>query len=464
MEDICIFCTERLATVTFNACGHRQYCAPCYQLTTQDGPINCPICYGQVTTVQDSTAVQLRETTLNDCLSLYDDLKQDYPYGCLLFTEHGPQELIATHDVQQVVRQAMEAVKASRLDSRRLKAALKERLTVAQYQLVFVELIKDENLHGVLKQLDSRKFERRSVTRSIQQMVVLTIESPDNLAIISRAAIGTAGSVLSDLATKGISGFANASAAGCAGSNGAMFAIFSAVELYRWSKGADGREVAKNIGEHAVGSFGGFGGGYFGCKSGVAVGTAVGSVVPLIGTAIGGVIGGIIGTLIGGLVLDAAGRWVYRKVLPRKETAHVDMEEHVEQQITPEEVAKKAAEKFGINLQLDSFEEAHARFRRRLLDSHPDKHPEASEEERERLTADTIDILACWLIVREYYNDSGQIEGTDCEEGFIKAFALKVFEVATNQWQVVRTYFHLVNLGRDIDPKTEKIEEITFYV
>ncbi|CAF1550997.1 unnamed protein product, partial [Didymodactylos carnosus] len=340
----------------------------------------------------------------------------------------------------------MEAVKASRLDFRRLKVALKERLTIAQYQLVFVELIKDENLHGVLKQLDSRKFERRSVTRSVQEMVVRTIESPDNKAIVSRAVIGTAGSAVFDLATKGISGFVNASATGCAASNGVMFAIFSAVELYRWSKGADGREVAKNIGEHAVGSLCGFSGGYGGFFGGAAAGAAIGSAVPIIGTAIGGVIGGIIGTLFGGLVCDAAGRWVYRKFLPRKETARVDTKENVEHQITPEEVAEKAAEKFGINLQLDSFEEAQARFRRRLLGSHPDKHPDASEEERKRLTAETTDILACWLIVREYYNDRGQVESADCEEGFIKAFALKVFEAATNQWRVARTYFHHVEL------------------
>ena len=464
MEDICIFCTERLATVTFNACGHRQYCAHCYQRTTQGGLKNCPICYGQVTAVQDSTAVQLRKTTLNDSLSLYDDLRQDYPYGCLLFNDRVPQELIATPDVQQVVRQAMEAVTASRLDFRQLKVALKERLTVAQYQLVFVELIKDENLHGVLKQLDSRKFERRSITRSVQEMVVCTIESPNNLAIASRAAIGTTGSAVFDLATKGISGFANASAAGCAVSNGVMFAIFSAVELYRWSKGADGCEVAKNIGEHAVGSLYGFGGGYLGSLGGAAVGATIGSVVPIVGTVIGGVIGGIIGTLFGGLVCDAAGRWFYRKLLPRKETAYVDTDENVERQITPEEVAKKAAETFGINLQLDSFEEAHARFRRRLLKSHPDKHPDASQEERERLTAETTDILACWLIVRENYNDRGQVEGADCEEGFIRAFALKVFEAATNQWRVARTYFHHVKLDRDIDPVAEKIEAITFYV
>lgn len=464
MEDICIYCTVCLATVTFDACGHRQYCATCYKKTMENDRKNCPICYVEVKAVQDSTVVQLRETTLSDSLSVYDDLKQDYPYGCILFGEHTPQECIANRDIQQVVRQAMEAVRASRLDFRQLKVALKERLTVAQYQLVFVELIKDENLHGVLKQLDNRKLEQQLVTRSVQQMVVYTIESPNKGAIMSRAAIGTSGSAVFDLVTKGVSSLGSASAAGCAVSNGVMFTIFTAVELYRWSKGADGLEVAKNIGEHAVGSLCGFGGGYGGCLVGSMAGAALGSVVPGIGTAIGGVIGGIIGTLFGGLVCDATGRWFYRKILPRKETAHVDTEENVEQQITAEEVAKKAAEKFRINLQLDSFEEAHARFRRRLLDSHPDKHPGASEEEHARLTAETRDILACWLIVREYYNDRGQVEGADCEEGFIKAFVLKVFEASINQWRVVRTYFHDVALGRDINPGTEKIESITFYV
>lgn len=464
MEDICIFCTERLATVTFNACGHRQYCALCYQRTTQNGPINCPICYCRVMAVQDSTAVQLQETTLSAALSLYDDLRQAYPYGCLLFKGHDPQEFIPTPDVQRTVREAMEAVKASRLSLRDLKTALKDRLSVAQYGLVFVELIKDENLHGVLKQLDSRKFEKRLITISVKRMVVHSIESPNASAIVARAFIATTGSVAIDLATKGVSGFVNASAAGCGVSNALMFAIFSAVELYRWSKGTDGTEVAKNIGEHAVGSLCGFGGGYGGFLGGAMAGAAVGSVVPLIGTSIGGVIGGIIGTFLGGFVLDAAGRFVYRKILPRKKNANVDTEESFEQQLTPEEVANKAAEKFGINLTDDSFEEAHARFRRRLLGNHPDKHPQASEEERERLTAETRDILACWLVVREYYNDKKEVEGADCEEGIIKVFVLKVFERVTNQWKVARTYFHHFNLGRDIDPVKEKIEEVTFYV
>lgn len=464
MEDICVFCTERLASVTFASCKHRQYCAPCYAKMTQDGSGKCPICYQQVTAVHDSAAIQLRPTTLNDSMSTYDDLKRDYPYGSLLFQERTPEIRFANADIQRIVREAMEAVNASRLDSRRLKTALKEQLTVAQYQLVFVELIKDENLHGVLKQLDNRKFEQRSVTTMVREMVVRSIESPDPIAVVARAAIGTAGSAAFDLAMKGVSGFTQASAAGCAASNAVMFAVFAAVELYRWSKGLDGQEAAKNIGEHAIGSVLGFGGGYVGYLGGASVGAAVGSVVPVIGTVVGGVLGGIIGMLFGGLACDATGRFVYRKALPRKETAHVDTETTVEQRLTPEEIAQKAADKFGIKFNLDSFEDAQRRFRRKLLDNHPDKHPEASEEEHKRLTAETRDILACWLIIREYYNDRGQVEGADCEEGFIKVFAVRVLDAATNQWRLVRTYFGIFEPDHHVDPATEKIEEVTFYV
>ena len=120
--------------------------------------------------------------------------------------------------------------------------------------------------------------------------------------------------------------------------------------------------------------------------------------------------------------------------------------------------------KFHIDINSFTFEEAQARYRRILVANHPDKHPGASEEERKRLTAETADILACWLIIREYYNDRGDIVESDCEEGFIKTYAYQVLDMATQQWRTVRSYFDHVNFGREIYPTKERFKEITIYV
>ena len=337
-----------------------------------------------------------------------------------------------------IVKQAMEAVQASKLELSQLKKALRQHLTMEQFQLVFVELIKNQDFHSVLKQLDARKFETKSTRIKVQHLVVQLIKTPDCVALATRAAIATAGA--------------------CVFSNVVMFGIFAAFELIQLSRGHRTLlEFGKNMGEHATGLVSGT----FGASAGLSVGVAVGTLfAPGIGTAIGG----IIGSLIGGVVLDFFGRAIYRKIVPSNKTKIVEEYVTVEQELTKQELVEKAAEKFKIDINNATFEEAQTRFRRLLLANHPDKHPDVSEEEQKRLTAETADILACWYIVREYYKERGDVTDIDCDEGFIKICAYQILDFATKKWRTVRTYLPDLNFRREIDPTKEKIQELTIYV
>ena len=456
MEDDCIFCNEHLATVT-SKCGHRWACHPCFARSRAEGASSCPYCRKAVVSVSDSTTVQLRPTLLEDMISDCDAFKEDYPFGYLLL---GTSERIADKDMYTAVKQAVAAVEAKRLNLNKLKSALRSRLTMEQYQIVFVELMKKQDLHDILQKLDNRKFEKVENTRIVQELIVHTVESTDNRAIALRAIATTTG----DAVVRSVLQASHFSAPGAA-ANGIgsviMFSLFSALELYRYSKGElTGVETAKNIGEHFIGGIGGFAG----AAGGGAAGAAIGSVVPVIGTVIGGIVGGVIGGLIGGILGDGFFRWVYRKIVPGKREEYNEREIKEQQQLSAKDVVNRAAGKFGINVDVVSFSSAHEIFRRMLLVSHPDKHPNAPPEELERLNDETRDIMACWQIVREYYNEQGKIVGSDCEEGFIKAYTLKVKDAATNVWLNTRMFFNNMRLGRDVDPQTERIEEVTFYL
>ena len=456
MTDICIACLDALATVT-PQCTHRQYCTVCFKITQDqnNGGQNCALCRQSIVAVSDTTALQLLPLTLADSLSTYESLKKEYPFGCLLF---GTDPITSTDDVYKIVQQAMKAVDASKLELRELTKALRRRHTMEQYQIVFVELIQNENLHSVLKQLDKRKFETRTMVTMVKQMVVRAIRSPDNVAIACRAGIATVGSAGLELLANGLSAFGTAGFGACAVSNSLMFSIFTGIELYQCSKGLrSGSEAAKNIGEHAIGNACGAVGAWAGLKGGVCIGTIF---APGYGT----VIGGLIGLLLGGLILDGSGRAIYRQIVPGKKTKTIENDVIEERELTPQELAEKAALKFHIDINYDTFDEAQAKYRRRLLANHPDKHPDVSEEDRKRLTAETADILACWNIIREYYKDRGDEVESDCEEGFIKIFAYQILDVATQHWRTVRTFFDHVDFGREIDPTKEKLKEIVIYV
>ena len=76
-----------------------------------------------------TTAHQLLPVTLAESLNTYDLLKKDYPFGCLLFGTD-PITLTATDKVYKIVKEAMEAVHATKLKLPQLKMALLSRLTM----------------------------------------------------------------------------------------------------------------------------------------------------------------------------------------------------------------------------------------------------------------------------------------------------------------------------------------------
>ena len=171
MADICIACESALATVT-PQCGHRQYCAACFKQTQNqnNGAQNCALCRCRrpILSVSDTTAVQLLPLTLDDSLKTYNSLKKEYPIGCLLF---GKKTITSTDEAYNIVKQAMEAVGASKLKLSELRKELRQRLNMEQYQLVFVELIKNQDLYIVLKRLNTRKFVTKITVTQVQEMV-----------------------------------------------------------------------------------------------------------------------------------------------------------------------------------------------------------------------------------------------------------------------------------------------------
>jgi len=400
---MCFMCEERLATVTFECPSqHRMTCERCYEVfkaSTAPRVPRCPICRRSVARATDSTHLMLREALINDGESLATLLEADYPFGCRLFG----QDQIADADLVRVVREAMQAVNATLLNLRDLQIALANRLTRAQEQMVFIELIRFGDLHKVMQAVSTREYERGKVLRQIQEMVVHTIDASDARAILSRALVGTIGDSIFSVTQSGLSGISTFNASTDGVTNGVMFAIFSAIEVYRFAKGdIDGVTASINIGEHAVGATAGFCGGCAGSLCGAALGAMIGSVVPVVGTALGGIAGFIIGLFLGGMICDAAGRWVYRKVLPKTETRAETNDVEVEDQLTPKEVAQNAANRFGVHLHIHSFSEANARFRETLLANHPDKFPHESDDQKAERNAATRDILACWVIVRTW--------------------------------------------------------------
>ena len=105
MADTCIASENVLATVT-PQCGHRQYCAACFQQTQNqnNGAQNCAFCQQSIVAVSDTTASQLQPSTLADSLPTYYSLKKEYPFGCCLF---GTDPITLKNDVYKIVKEAM---------------------------------------------------------------------------------------------------------------------------------------------------------------------------------------------------------------------------------------------------------------------------------------------------------------------------------------------------------------------
>jgi uncharacterized membrane protein YhiD involved in acid resistance len=293
----------------------------------------------------------------------------------------------------------MDAVNASELSLTDMKIALRTHLTEAQKQYVFAGLYKDVDLHAMLKQMDRRFFEKKVTRTYVQEIVRYTIEETDYLAVGARAVAGSMGGAILKCFLFGANRNGKVQWESGVHTSTLICMMVCVGKLYRYSVSPDmtAKEFAKNVGEHVVGC----GAAVAGAWAAGAAGAAVGSVFPAgVGTFIGGVFGAIFFMCTGSYVADFAARKAYRKALPKEKSCVEEREELVEHTMSKLEIAQKAADKFGVNLNSHSFEEAHIRFRKMLLAAHPDKHPNASGEHLEELTAETRDIIACWGIIR----------------------------------------------------------------
>ena len=428
-NDDCIGCVENIATVTLN-CNHRPYCHDCFIRSQREGGnvANCPICRSAVVEIRDTRTVQHGPTKLADC-----DLQSlpVMPFGTI---RQGDVTTFTNEQVLQQVRTAIAQVRDGNSDLKTLRKSLRN-LTVEQYDLVFVELVKDQDLHKVLTEIDRRKMQMVSYQVKVKRWVNEMISSPHANDIVTRGVLTSAMS----LATGNI----------------VVLALFSGMELMRYTRDdISGTELAVNIGEHVVGNLAGFAGAY--------AGAAVGSMLGPAGT----VVGGFIGAILGGVCLDVAGRLIYRKIVPRERKVEYEEEETQERQLTAEEVANKAAAKFNVSYEFNTFDEAQKRFRKMLLENHPDKHPNASPERKAQLTAETTDILACWGIVQEYYKTLDKFDEEDESESFIELYVLKVLDEFSGHWKTVRSFFadRTYSQSNNVNPERERLEIVKVYI
>lgn len=389
-------------------------------------------------------------TTLREAADIADVLQENYPYGCLLFGKRRP----ATADLVCIVREAMAAVNAKKLQFEEFRDALHSRLSAKQMEMAYSELANDESFCAIILQIDDRVFREKMVTKYFKRLVVHTFEGFDEKALVYRAVVGAIGDVAITVAATGTPQF---NAGANIFSNALIFSVFAAVETYRWCKGEiDGGVLLRNVGEHATGT----GASAFGGYQGAAAGAFAGSVFPVIGTTVGGVIG----ALLGGFVCDAAGRWVYRKILPRYTVENEDVVELESQRLSQREIAQQASAVLKIDIDKLDYSEAKARYRKKLVETHPDKFPNATAEDRDQRKAELRDVIACWNIVRRYYDDKNRINSaSNAMEAYVCIKVLK--EYRDNAWRAVKSWF-----GEDLegdcplDPERERIEETLIYL
>lgn len=387
--------------------------------------------------------------TVIDGIKDAERLKKKYPCGYLLMGK----EIPADADLVKTVGEAMEAVKAGDLTLNELKVVLATKLSLAQLEFVFVMLSQRVDLYDVLCQVDE-KAKIRDVKAIVKSLALVTVEGITETAMLSRAVAGTVGDVVFSVITSGLKTFSHFSLLECGVTNLFVCGVFSAFEVYRWAKDEiTGAEAIGNIGEHAAGLIGGVAGGYGCAIAGGIAGAAAGSVIPIIGTAIGGTAGYIVGMMVGGVAGDFLARLIYRLFVPQ------------ERKPTKKQVARKAAKKFGINIDDHSFKEAHERFRMKLLNDHSDKHPNATQEEVKKYDDETRDNLACWKIVREYYKDQNKISEDagifETAEAFITVQVKRAYNTVTHNWEIVNAWFGDNEEFNKLDTeRKEKIESV----
>lgn len=476
MEDECALCQESICTATWNCGNNHRSCLKCYVALRKFARRNfaafaCPFCRAAVTKSEDSTDLQqglsLQSARDNHVL---------VPVG----PGTAGADSVAEEDVVRFVRQILTSQRqsmtsAGNAEMRNMYDDLRHHLrdlSMMEYELVFTELVKDVNLHHLLRNIDSKLYETKTEVSVVQKTVEYMFNDPNMTAVAARAGINTAGQVIAALFSGSVSKSLIHFTGMDAGLAAFTFVIFAVNELSRYRRGEISRtEALKNIGEHSVGAVCGTAGCVAGGMAGASIGGAVGSVVPVAGTALGAAIGTIIGAILGSFASDSLGRLAYRKVLPRIEK--VEESSECEQQVLRglAEVAAEAAEKLGINLQHHDFAEAKSRYRKMLLRNHPDRFQGQPEEVITKQHEKMLEILSSWSLVRLYYKEHPgvtaewvQVESPDDAFILVNVLRRKVHECGQDVWKYVRCWFGDLGLGRDLDVEKEMITTMQVYV
>ena len=171
-DGICIGCTVNLATISFN-CNHRPYCLVCFNRTQDQGGsvAQCPFCRSDVV-VRPINTVAIRNGPTS--LAQHNLQSQSVmPFGTIW---QGDVNTFTDDQVLQQVRTAIGQIEAGNLDSKTLRRSL-GKLPVEQYDLVFVELVRDQDLHKVLTEIDRRKMQMVSYQVKVKRWVNEMISS-----------------------------------------------------------------------------------------------------------------------------------------------------------------------------------------------------------------------------------------------------------------------------------------------
>lgn len=455
--DICMACQDCLADMLTLECGHRVLCQDCMQRLTANAaragrrPV-CPTCRCEIgdtpsNGVKRARYLQLETTELGDA-DMQDGL---YPYAALLDFQHDEngenQALFADTETMQRVREAVRACSRGEVPMHELRAALEAQLTTAERELAFVELNKHVDLHQTLLGLDSALVRRDAIWGEVaRQIIRRTVEGSDSQAMAARAGVSVAADVVG-LVACGANSVTRVSATNAL-TNGVVFLILVSVDLYRWSKREiTSSELACNIGEHAVGCSAALGGAVGGAALGAAIG---GPLAPVTS---------ILGALIGGFLADFLARKGYQCAVKAASGKVEETEEEARHRALEE-----AAVTLGIHLQCDGFALAKAKFRKRILESHPDRARSNNTEEN-HATAGRI--IAAWQLVRGHYEALDQLddgEGRKEPEAFITVMVMRTRDSINHTWKVARTWFGEMQNAPVHSGQLERVERYIVYM
>ena len=463
--DDCVICQESLPEAIFS-CGHTVYCLECFDLASKrsrNKRLKCPVCRTEcdLEKITNRRQLQIGESSLSEL-----DKDGALPFRPLLDFGEIPEDFetdrVAFKGFVDKIKKFMQDIgdgktcrtlldppraasslncifslsllHAGKLDSEILIPAMRQQLTGYQQELVWAEVSKDADLHRVILMVDQKILQQHDMSAHFRSILKHVIEKDDRKALVGRALIGTT-AVVADLALEGLGAGLQHFGSADVISSAAVFLLFSAVEIGRCLEDSTYtlEALSINIGEHACGCTAGA----LGAWAGFAGATA------LLGTGPLGVLIGVLSMFGVSFVSDLTVRTKYRKAANDWTKVKMELEKLG--------FAQRAAASIHIDLQTHSFAAAKEIYRKELLRVHPDRavNDEAKKANGER----TIELIACWQIVRAHYKDvikdsglcstekGAEVRDAKEPECVVEVFKIKVQKQGQETWTTVRTWF-----------------------